>query len=108
VQLTKLIPPSDLSTRVEQLTRELGHQRQEIQFYRQCFENLQELRDVSCGVYQELYLAVFLGQPEGLGEPLDRLHRVLERSIRGEAGAKRVWMEYWGIGKEAEVDDRFF
>jgi hypothetical protein len=89
---------------MEQLTRELGHQRQEIQFYRQCFEILQKLREESYGVYQEQFLALHLGQADGMEEPLDRLHRALEASVRAEVGAKQAWMEYWGIDEEADDD----
>ncbi|KIM93207.1 hypothetical protein OIDMADRAFT_93667, partial [Oidiodendron maius Zn] len=54
VQLAKLAPRPTPSARVEELTRELGQMRQEIQFYRQCFEILQRLRDKSYGVYQQI------------------------------------------------------
>ena len=104
VQLTKLSPPVSLSTRIEQLTRELGHQRQEIQFYRQCFEILQKLREESYGVYQELFLALYLDQPERLEEPLNQLRSALEGSARREAKAKRAWMDYWGIDEEEDYD----
>lgn len=105
VQLTKLSPPTSLSTRIEQLTRELGHQRLEIQFYRQCFEVLQILRDESYGVYQELFLALHLDYATGLERPLDRLREALEASVGAEDSARRAWMDYWGIHEE--VDDNF-
>ena len=104
VRLTKMSSSASLSTRIEQLTRELGHQRQEIQFYRQCFEILQKLREDSYGAYQELFLALHLGEADGMEGPLDRLHKALETSVRAEAGAKRAWLGYWGIDEEADDD----
>ena len=71
VQLTKLSPPVSLSTRIKQLTRELGYQHQEIQFYWQCFEILQKLHEESYGVYQELFLVLYLNESKGLEEPLN-------------------------------------
>ncbi|KAH8674403.1 hypothetical protein BGZ60DRAFT_351967, partial [Tricladium varicosporioides] len=43
VQLSKRNPPLSPFARVEELTRELSEIRQETQFYRQSFGNLQKL-----------------------------------------------------------------
>ncbi len=61
LQLAKQNPPVSLSARVEELTRELGHLRQEIQFYREGgFENLQQLRETMYDLSQQLFLAHYL------------------------------------------------
>jgi hypothetical protein len=98
VQLAKQNPPPNLSARVEELTRELGNQRQEIQFYREGFENLQRLRETCYDAYQQLFLANYLDHNfERLNELIVQLHRALEDSVRREVQAEKAWMEFWGI-----------
>jgi hypothetical protein len=102
VQLSKLNPPPNLYARVEELKRQADQLRQEIQFYRESFEILQRLRETACDVYQQLYLAYFL-----VNELMVQLHRGLEDSVRREAKAKKIWMDFWGIDfneKEYEED----
>src|SRR6266487_1359829 len=84
VQLAKKTHSSDLSARVEELTKELGQMRQEIQFYREGgFENLQRLRETCYDVYQQLYLANYLDHNfDRLNELIIQLHRGLEDSVR--------------------------
>jgi hypothetical protein len=97
VQLAKLAPRPSLSARIEELTRELGQMRYEIQFYRQCFEILQKLRDDSYRVHQQLFQEHYLDPSSNrIGQLIARLHRALEESVRREAGAKRVWVDFWG------------
>jgi hypothetical protein len=109
VQRGKLNPPLNLSARVEELTRDLGHLRQEIQFYRQCFEILQRLRERAYDVYQQLFLAHYLDHdPKRLDELITHLHHGLEESVRREAKAEKAWMEFWGIdynekGREGDL-----
>lgn len=70
--------------------------RYEIQFYRQCFEILQRLRDESYKVHQQIFLEHYLDPGSNrIGQLIARLHRALEESVRREAGAKRVWTEFW-------------
>jgi len=96
IQLAKENPSSSLSARVEELTRELGHLRQEIQFYRQCFEILQRLRETAYEVYQQLFLDhYFNNDSNGMNELISQLHRGLEDSVRREAEAEKGWMEFW-------------
>jgi len=105
IQLTKQNPPSSLSARIEELTRELGNQRQEIQFYRKGFENLQRLRETCYDAYQQLFLANYLDHNfERLNELIVQLHRALEDSVRREVQAEKAWMEFWGI----EYNEREF
>ncbi|KAH7370286.1 hypothetical protein BKA65DRAFT_488085 [Rhexocercosporidium sp. MPI-PUGE-AT-0058] len=80
LQLAKQNPPLNLSARIEELTRELGHQRQEIQFYRQAFENLQRFRETVYDLSQQLFLAHYLDHD---------LRNALEDSKRREFKAKR-------------------
>jgi hypothetical protein len=107
VQLAKLNPPPNLFSRVEELTRELGHLRQEIQFYRDCFEILQRLRETSYDVYQQLYLAHHLDHnSDRLNELMNQLYCGLQDSVRREAKAKKVWMDFWCIDfNEKEYED---
>lgn len=71
--------------------------RHEIQFYRQCFEILQRLRDDSYNVNQQLFREHCLNPGSSrLGQLIGRLHRAVEESVRREAGAKRVWIGFWG------------
>ena len=98
LQLDKQNPPSNLSARVEELTKELGQLRQEIQFYRQSFENLQRLRETGYDVYQQIYLVLHLGlDSERLYQLMIQLHRALEDSVRREVKAEKAWLEFWGI-----------
>lgn len=105
VQLAKQNHPPNLSARVEELTRQLGQLRQEILFYRQCFENLQRLRETCYDVYQQLYLANYLDHNfDRLNELIIQLHHGLEDSVRREVKAEKAWMEFWGI----EYNDKEF
>ncbi|KAL5325359.1 hypothetical protein ACEPPN_006484 [Leptodophora sp. 'Broadleaf-Isolate-01'] len=98
VQLAKRSAGSDLSARVEELTRETGNLRQEIQFYREGFENLQRLRETCYDAYQQLILANYLDQNfERLHELILQLHRALQDSVQREVQAEKAWMEFWGI-----------
>jgi hypothetical protein len=97
VQLAKLAPRPTPSVRIIELTRELGQMRQEIQFYRQCFEILQRLRDKSYDVYQQIFREFCLNPGPGrLGELMAQLHDALEESMRHEAAAKKAWIGFWG------------
>jgi hypothetical protein len=97
VQRAKVAPRPSLSARVEELTRELGQMRHEIQFYRQCFEILQRLRDDLYNVHQQLFREHSLNPGSShLGQLIARLHRAVEESVRREAGAKRIWIGFWG------------
>lgn len=105
VQLAKLAPRPTPSARVEELTRELGQMRQEIQFYRQCFEILQRLRDKSYGVYQQIFLEHYLDPgSDRVSELMAQLHHALEESVRHEAAAKKAWMRFWGR-ESNEIED---
>jgi hypothetical protein len=98
VQLAKQRHFPNLYARVEELTRDLGHLRQEIQFYRQGFENLQRLRETGYDVYQQLFLALYLDHNSNrLHEIMRQLHHALEDSVRREINAEKNWMEFWGI-----------
>ena len=88
----------NLYARVEELTRDLGHLRQEIQFYRESFENLQRLRETGYDVYQQLFLALYLDHnSDRLHELMIQLHRGLQDSVRRQVKAEKAWMEFWGI-----------
>lgn len=103
VQLAKQSHFPNLYARVEELTRDLGHLRQEIQFYRQSFENLQRLRETGYDVYQQLFLALYLDDNSNrLHEIMLQLHHALEDSVRREIKAEKTWMEFWGI----QYDDK--
>jgi hypothetical protein len=96
-----------LSARVEELTRELGHQRQEIQFYRQGFENLQRLRETVYDVSQQLFLAHYLDHDVSrLDDIIAQLRNALEDSKRREFKAKKAWMEFWGVDYIAQEHRR--
>jgi hypothetical protein len=98
IQLSKQTRSLNLSTRIEELTKDLGHLRHEVQFYRQSFENLQMLRETCYDIYQQLFLALYLDQdPDHLHELMLQLHHALENSVRREAKAEKDWMEFWGI-----------
>lgn len=72
--------------------------RQEIQFYRQCFEILQRLRETTYDVYQQLFLAYHLDHnTELMNELITQLHHGLEDSARREIEVEKCWMEFWGI-----------
>lgn len=97
IQLAKENPPLNLNARVEELTREVGNQRREIQFYREAFENLQRLRETCYNAYQQLFLANYHDHNfERLNELIVQLHLALEDSIRREVKAEKAWVEFWG------------
>jgi len=101
LQLAKQEPRPSLSARVKELTKELGHLRQGIQFYRQCFEILQGLRETTYDVYQQLFLAQYLDHnTERMNKLITRLHYGLKDSVRREVEAEKCWMEFWGMNNE--------
>ncbi len=80
------------------MTREMGHLRQEIHFYRQCFEVLQRLRENSYDVYQQLFLtSYFPPSLDRLQELTAQLHRGLEDSVQREVRAEKEWKAFWGV-----------
>jgi hypothetical protein len=98
IQLAKQTHSLNLFTRIEELNRELGHLRHEIQFYRQSFENLQRLRESGYDVYQQMFLALYLDQDSDcLHKLMLQLHQALEKSVQREVKAEKDWMEFWGI-----------
>jgi len=99
LQSAKFKPVPDLMTRIEELTKENGHLRQEIQFYRQCFEVLQRLRETSYNVYQQLFFlaASTTLSADRLQELVVQLHRGLEDSVKREIKAEKEWKAFWGI-----------
>ena len=98
IQLAKHSQFPNLYARVEELTKDLGHLRQEVQFYRQSFENLQRLRETGYDVYQQLVLLLYLdNNSDRLHEIMIQLHRGLQDSVRREVKAEKAWMEFWGI-----------
>jgi hypothetical protein len=108
IQLAKQSQFPNLYARVEELTKDLGHVRQEALFYRQSFENLQRLRETGYDVYQQLFLVVYLDHnSDRLHEIMVQLHHGLQDSVRREVKAEKAWMEFWGIKyneKEFEGD----
>jgi hypothetical protein len=98
IQLAKHSQFPNLYARVEELTKDLGHLRQEVQFYRQSFENLQRLRETGYDVYQQLFLVLYLDHnSDRLHEIMMQLHHGLQDSVRREVKAEKAWMEFWGI-----------
>ncbi|KAL5349537.1 hypothetical protein ACLOAV_005832 [Pseudogymnoascus australis] len=87
-------PTPSPSRRVYELTKELGGLRQEIQFYRECFEVLQRLRESAYDVYQQQFLAGH--SSKRMTELISQLHHALEDSVRREVDAEKCWMESWG------------
>ena len=103
LQSSKYEPVADARTRIEDLTREMGHLRQEIKFYRECFEVLQRLRETAYDVYQQLFLASYFPTTEERMHQLTiQLHRGLEDSMRREVEAEREWKSFWGIAMDTE------
>lgn len=84
--------------RIEELIREMGQLRQEIQFYRECYSVLHRLRETAYDVYQQLFLQYYYEpHPDQLHQLTIQLHRGLEDSVKREAQAERRWKEFWGI-----------
>lgn len=103
VQLSKRNPPLSPFARVEELTRELSEIRQETQFYRQSFGNLQKLRETGYDIYQQIFLLLHLDlDPDNLYRLMLQLHHALEDSVRCEAKAEKAWMGFWGIESNGE------
>ena len=82
----------------------MGYLRQEIKFYRECFEVLQRLRETAYDVYQQLFLAsYFPPSEERLHQLTVQLHRGLEDSMRREVAAEREWKSFWGLDMDVEA-----
>ncbi|KFY17994.1 hypothetical protein V492_00244 [Pseudogymnoascus sp. VKM F-4246] len=109
LQLAKHKPIINLHVRVEELTKELCNVRHEVQFYRQCFEILQKLRETTYNVYEQLLFVSHCHDPdsERLKELIAQLHHSLEESMRREVDAEKLWMEFWGIKKGPVAGDMF-
>lgn len=86
----------------------MGRLRYEIQYYRQCFEVLQRLRDKSSDVYQQMFLAQYLDHDyDRLDDLMTELHRMLEESVRLEVAAKRVWIDSCGIDHDEKENRKW-
>ncbi|KAL5345185.1 hypothetical protein ACLOAV_008257 [Pseudogymnoascus australis] len=109
LQLAKHKPIINLHARVEELTKELCNVRHEVQFYRQCFEILQKLRETTYSVYEQLlfFSHCHESDSERLKELVAQLHHSLEESMRREVDAEKLWMEFWGIKKGPVAGDLF-
>lgn len=96
LQLAKHKPIINLHVRVEELTKELCNVRQEVHFYRQCFEILQKLRETTYKTYEQLLLVTHCHDPDSqrLKELIVHLHHSLEESMRREVDAEKLWMEF--------------
>jgi hypothetical protein len=104
MQSAKSEPIPNMLTRVEGLTREVGCLRQEISYYRDCFENFHGLRETSYDVYQQLYLEAYLPTSVNrLQELTAQLHRGLEDSVQREVEAEKEWKEFWGVTTDKEA-----
>ena len=98
LQSLKSEPKLNPMARVEQLTKETGYLRQEIKFYRQCFEDSQHLRESSFDVYQQLFLASASSlSAEHLQKLIVQLHHALEQSMKKEVKAEKEWKAFWGL-----------
>src|SRR5947209_8269055 len=60
MQSTKGKPPANLRVRIEELTRENGYLRAEIQYYRDCFTFAQHFHERADRICQQLQLAYYL------------------------------------------------
>ncbi|KFY31870.1 hypothetical protein V493_00727 [Pseudogymnoascus sp. VKM F-4281 (FW-2241)] len=109
LQLAKHKPIINLNVRVEELTKELCNVRHEVQFYRQCFEILQKLRETTYNVYEQLLFVSHCHEPdsERLKELIAKLRHGLEESMRREVDAEKLWMEFWGIKTGPVAGDLF-
>lgn len=83
--------------RVEELTREAGNLRQELKFYRQCFDNSQHLRASIYNVYEQLFFNSTILVAYNLQELVVQLHDALKDSIEKEVKAEKEWKEFWGL-----------
>ncbi|KFZ20617.1 hypothetical protein V501_00015 [Pseudogymnoascus sp. VKM F-4519 (FW-2642)] len=97
LQSKKYEATPNLMDRVEELTREAGYLRQELKFYRQCFDNSQHLRGSFYNAYQELFfMSTPMAAPD-LQKLIVKLHDALEDSIEKEVKAEKEWKEFWGL-----------
>ncbi|KFY69537.1 hypothetical protein V496_00157 [Pseudogymnoascus sp. VKM F-4515 (FW-2607)] len=86
-----------LNLQVVELTREAGYLRQELKFYRQCFDNSQLLRASFYNAYQQLFFTPTLLAAHNLQKLVLELHDALEDSIEKEVKAEKEWKEFWGL-----------
>jgi hypothetical protein len=116
LQLAKSAPKLDLSHRLEELTKENGHLRLEIKFYRDCFGFAQQFRDVVEQIAQELQIEYFLSAvnlrvDESVGQRLsavdtletskglvDSLRKAVDEFIRKQGLVEEAWLAFWGSG----------
>jgi hypothetical protein len=108
LQASKGNSVADQRAWIEELTRDVGYLRQEIKFYRECFEILQRFREAAYDVYQQLFLAsYFPPTEERLYQLTSRLHRALQDSVRREVEAERDWKAFWGLKMDVETNGGF-
>lgn len=95
LQYSKMEAAPDLLSRVKELTKEMGRLRQEILFYRNCFSNLQQLRETAYDVYQQLFLTCYFDQnPDQLHRLTVQLHSGLENSMKRQTKAEKSWKDF--------------
>ena len=93
-----LSPPS-----VEDLTREIGYLRHELQFYRVCFDSASEMRDAIYQVSLKM-MDSFYFYAEGTIKQNERgrnlafdIQDALEKFKSAVIMAEQDWMSFWGI-----------
>jgi hypothetical protein len=112
MQASKVKPPADLRIRIEELTRENGYLRLEIQYYRGCFTFNQGFHETVNTICQQQQLAYYLDavQNEDAIEYFNELTTELQRALHLVADeqlkADESWLASWGIGNRTEGTEK--
>ncbi|KAI9766704.1 MAG: hypothetical protein M1840_006348 [Geoglossum simile] len=103
LQSAKISPPADMRARVEELSRENGHLRREVQFYRDCFDLAQHFRHTVSNISQQLQVAYYMDAvnnedaiefSNGLATDL---RHALEHLADDQLGIEKSWLEFWEV-----------
>lgn len=106
LSLSKQNPPPDLRTRLEEVTRQNGFLRMEVQFYRTCFTAARRLKNRVADLSQQLQVAYY---QDGVYREvtLEEIHKLNSEIIRAmlqfedeQAAAEDDWLAFWGASAE--------
>jgi len=113
LQMGKSSSPLDDRVRLEDVTRDNGYLRVEIQFYRDCFECAQRFHLEVGNICQQLQVAYYQDVLQA-GDSLEYcdelcidLRHAMERYIDDQRKAEKSWLEFFGPPKiGADYDGR--
>ncbi|KAK6609676.1 hypothetical protein H4I96_03607 [Botrytis cinerea] len=108
LQAYKYSPTLNPVQQIEELTRENGRLRHEIDFLRQCSKIDYEFRDTVYRIYQQVYLIQAFLIFDQIPDIRERLEKVFNRYHEKVDKARASWLAFYEIRHDAMQEGTFF